>query len=217
MTFARPAAGAALLPNGEVLVAGGIDTDGSAGNTSELYNPSTGKWTPTGNMPIAQSAPATTLLNGQVLVAAGDSGELYNPSTGKWTQTPRLYYLDSTGISVTLLGNGDVLLVGNHLPSYVSQFYNPTPNTWSRTMGQPGVNHGPLVTLASGNALLAGGELTYSGKPATFVARAEIYNPSTNSWVGTGSLKQAASHTVTRLQNGQVLAVGGADAEVYTP
>ena len=73
MTKARGNAGAALLPNGQVLVAGGASTDGSAATSSELYNPATGKWTATGTMPVSESAPATLLQSGLVLVAGGSS------------------------------------------------------------------------------------------------------------------------------------------------
>lgn len=216
MTVPRAFAGAALLANGEVLVAGGANLDGTSGNTSELYNPASGKWTATGNLPIAESAPATLLPNGQVLVAGGDYADLYNPTTGEWAETPRLYYIDSTGTSATLLANGDVLIFGNHLPSYASQFYSPSANTWSRTLSEPGINNGPLVTLANGEALIAGGSEVYSGKSSA-TAKAALYNPSTNTWAITGSLKQAVFHTAMKLQNGQVLAVGGSDAELYTP
>ena len=218
MTVPRALAGAALLASGEVLVAGGSNADGTSSRTSELYNPSTGKWTSTGNMPVSENAPATLLSDGRVLIAGVDDGELYNPTTGQWTETPGLYYPDSTGITAAFLLNGNVLIYGNHLPSYASQFYNPAANAWSPTRGQNsnGINSGPLVTLANGNVLLAGGIVIYSGR-SSLTARSDLYNPSTNLWSVTGSLKQAVSHTATRLQNGQVLAVGGADAELYTP
>lgn len=218
MTKARGNAGAVLLPNGQVLVAGGASTDGSAGASSELYNPATGKWTATGTMPISESAPATLLQSGLVLVAGGDSGEIYNPSTGKWTATPRLYYTDATGNSAAALTNGSGLLYGNHLPSYTGQSYNPVTNTWSRTLGNnyTGVDFGPLVALANGNVLLAGGTVVYNGKSSAS-ARSALYNPATNAWTSTGSLKVGGSHAVVRLQNGKVLAVSGIDAELYTP
>ncbi len=53
-------------------------------------------------------------------------------------------------------------------------------------------------------------------KELTNTTNCALYDPSTNSWTLTGSLKQAAHHTLTRLLNGQVLAVG-TDAELYTP
>src|SRR5260221_6956894 len=54
---------ATLLPNGQVLVAGG------GGTSAELYNPATGAWTSTRSLHAARDQPTATLLpNGQGLV-----------------------------------------------------------------------------------------------------------------------------------------------------
>ena len=87
---------ATLLPNGKVLVAGGI----SAGNSAELYDPATGIWTATGSMTANRYSHTATLLpNGKVLVAGGSgsagllaSAELYDPVTGTWTNTGSLNF-----------------------------------------------------------------------------------------------------------------------------
>jgi len=77
------------------------------------------------------------------------------------------------------------------------------------------ISYGPLTLLGTGKVLLAGNAIMYGGKsfPTTNCA---LYDPSTNSWSLTSSLKQVAHHSLTRLLNGQVLAVG-TDAELYTP
>src|SRR5204862_7708072 len=55
---------ATLLPNGEVLVAGGGLT------SAELYGPATGNWTVTGSLNVARVNDTATLLpNGTVRVA----------------------------------------------------------------------------------------------------------------------------------------------------
>ncbi len=86
---------ATLLGNGDVLVAGGSGANGLASEaaTAEIFNPSLGIFTPTGNMTIDRVAHTATLLNnGQVLVAGGTqqttigsaplaSAELYQPAT----------------------------------------------------------------------------------------------------------------------------------------
>jgi hypothetical protein len=85
--------------------------------------------------------------------------------------------------------------------------------------------NGPLTLLRTGKVLLAGGESGYGTD-----ALCRLYDSPTNSWLLTGSMNQArAVHTVTVLQNGQVLAAGGevknsngtfsvlASAELYTP
>jgi WD40 repeat protein len=70
---------ATLLPNGQVLVAGGA----AAGTVAELYDPSTYGWTSTASMHVGRTNAAAVLLpTGTVLVAGGDaaSAEVYNPT-----------------------------------------------------------------------------------------------------------------------------------------
>jgi Galactose oxidase, central domain len=222
MTIPRVLHGATLLPNGQVLVAAGNNTVGSSGNTAELYDPSKGTWKATGNMQSFHPFVLALLQNGHAL-AVDESGssftpaELYNASTGQWSLTANMYY-SHTGVSTALLPNGGLLIYGNKFSCYAGEFYNPAANTWARTLGQCGnsISTGPLTLLGTGKVLLAGGSIIYSGK-ASPTANCRLYDPSTNSWLVTGSLKQAVGHTATRLLNGQVLAVGGSDAELYTP
>ena len=58
---------ATLLPNGQVLVAGGATNTGIA----ELYDPATGTWTTTGRGRARQDHTATLLSDGRVLVVGG--------------------------------------------------------------------------------------------------------------------------------------------------
>src|SRR5438552_1737434 len=83
LVTARELHRATLLPNGQVLVAGGIGADYSTGLASaELYDPATGLWTETDSMNTGRALYTATLLpSGQVLVAGGTddgaSAELY--------------------------------------------------------------------------------------------------------------------------------------------
>jgi N-acetylneuraminic acid mutarotase len=62
---------ATLLPNGQVLIAGGEDNVNYT-STAELYNPATGTWTYTGSMHNTRTLHSAVLLNsGKVLVAGG--------------------------------------------------------------------------------------------------------------------------------------------------
>ena len=77
---------AALLPNGLVLVAGGVDSNGAEDvllSSAELYDPKTGAFSTTGPMETGREFfTATTLGNGDVLVVGGSSqasAELYRP------------------------------------------------------------------------------------------------------------------------------------------
>ncbi len=102
-----------------MLVTGGENNAGDALNSSELYDPSTGDWTMTGNMTYPRyDHTASILTNGQVLVTGGqnssfvlNSTELYDPSTGNWTMTGNMNnarYLHTASI----LTNGTVSVTG---------------------------------------------------------------------------------------------------------
>src|SRR4030095_9376957 len=63
---------ATLLPNGKVLVAGGVSPNGGDPSIAELYDPASGTWTTTGRLVTTREEHTATLLpNGKVLVAGG--------------------------------------------------------------------------------------------------------------------------------------------------
>jgi hypothetical protein len=80
MQFARQGHTATLLPNGSVLVTGGMNATGTLA-TAELFHPPSGTFTRTGNMVTARVGHTATLLaDGNVLVTGGNalaSAELY--------------------------------------------------------------------------------------------------------------------------------------------
>jgi len=86
MNIARYAHTATLLPNGKVLITGGIDASGGYLISSEVYDPSDNTWTQVASLSTNRYAhTATLLLNGKVLVVGGYNGdrvastELYDP------------------------------------------------------------------------------------------------------------------------------------------
>ena len=63
---------ATLLPDGRVMVAGGIDTTGTAVATTQLYDPRAGTWTAATAMHDArEEGQAVTLTDGRILVTGG--------------------------------------------------------------------------------------------------------------------------------------------------
>ena len=92
LLVARKTATSTLLPNGGILVAGGIGIDGSPMASAEVYNPATGHSAVTANNMnfVRAFATATLLPNGKVLIAGGfgksevspnNSVDLYDPAT----------------------------------------------------------------------------------------------------------------------------------------
>jgi N-acetylneuraminic acid mutarotase len=218
---------ATLLPNGQVLVAGGMVSTynilefGFEGyvylNSAELYDPATGTWSPTGSMGTIYGANTATLLpNGKVLCGNGSNWELYDPATGTWSPTGSPF--NPIYGSATLLANGKVLCGdGSNW-----ELYDPATGTWSPTGSPFNPIYGSATLLANGKVLVAGG----FGTNDYPLASAELYDPATGVWTPTGSMETArGGHTATLLPNGKVLVVGGEDtnysnlasAELYDP
>jgi len=228
---------ATLLPDGRVLVAGGLFSPPLPGqnewkSSTELYDPSTGAWAscptpvPTPNpdcpgplSPGRYEHTATRLANGKVVVAGGttnsaalQSTEYYDPATGTWYGTGPLQQVRA-GHAAVLLPDGQVLVAGGN------------------NFGE-GIN-----ALGQGPAERA-------------LSSAELYDPTTGQWGSAGSMNDARAsyfdqpHSVQAVllsskadgfgadpalcgsRCGKVLVVGGqpgfrkgpvASAELYTP
>ena len=216
---------ATLLPNGKVLVTGGMDTNDNSLASAQLYDPATGTWTGTHSMNSARvSHTATLLTNGLVLVAGGattifdassatNSAELYNPATGTWTVTGPMHTARYTH-TATLLPNGKVLVAGgqstNAFPNITAsaEIYDPVSGTW--TAANPMLiqrNSQTATLLANGLVLIAGGEVTNFN---LVTSESELFNPASGTWTQTGFMPNPlAFHTATLLTNGQVLVAGG--------
>jgi hypothetical protein len=207
---------ATLLPNGTVLVHGGIIHSGESAtplSTAELFDPRAGTWTPTGGSFYERSDHTAILLhNGKVLVVGGSgladtpatSAELYDPTTGEFYATGKLNAPRAIPVG-TLLSDGRVLVVGGALspgPDYGSaEIYDPVTQVWTptgRTVYQR--RPGTLSLLMDGRVLAVGG----GG------VEAQLYDPATGSWTLTDSLRYVPdNNTATRLEDGTVLVVGG--------
>ena len=127
LATARINSTATLLPGGKVLVAGGEGQPPyyPALRSAELYDPTAGTFSPTGNLATARLGHTATLLSdGQVLLVAGvwnngtwstnvllASVERYDPLTGTFTAAGSLATLRQSH-TATLLGSGRVLIAG---------------------------------------------------------------------------------------------------------
>jgi hypothetical protein len=211
MNVARKLHTATLLPDGKVLVAGGVDSNDDASSkalaSAELYDPQTDTWSLTGDMLHPRAWHTATLLpNGLVLVAGGQcpspsttgcpavedpsgaipDAELYDPKSGTWTATgsmksPRFEH------TATLLADGKVLVVGAELaPDLLiasTELYDPETGRWTATgdLAKARWQHF-AIGLPDGGALVAGGYGAISPNVNALTSSVEIYRPETGDW-----------------------------------
>lgn len=240
MTTSRILHTATLLPDGRVLIAGGvIGSYPSITATAELYDPLTGMFATTGEMNAARRSHTATLLpDGRVLIAGGHgpvglaaacqpstcgelaSAELYDPATGTFAPTGDMIAGGnaSGGGKAILLQNGKVLVAVN----LTAQLYEPVTGAFTATGPYADQTFGVYTAtmLADGKVLLTG-----CGGTSCDAGVTEVYDPGTDTFSLTGPMSEWYSvNTATLLMNGKVLFVGNAEnfplpaeAEVYDP
>lgn len=235
MLEARSGHTATLLPDGRVLITGGMRRNQEFYKSAELYDPTAKKFQGTGGMNFARVGHAAVLLrSGKVLIAGGwighestDSAELYDPSTAKFTVIAKMTSKRGQP-SATLLSNGDVLIAGgadHNSPGGIASaevFHADTLRFEGvGSMHFPRISH-TATLLNDGRVLIAGGR----GESVT--ATAELYDPQSRTFLQTGSMRTARyKHTAGLLLDGKVLVAGGSDdrdwkglissAEIYDP
>jgi len=243
---------ATLLADERVLIAGGGPPSWATGQgpflaSAELFDPTTGTFSPTGSMTSRRTGHTATLLaNGRVLIAGGNdtdghgvaSAELYDPRTGTFSATGSMTSA-RTFHTATLLTDGRVLITGGDPSAWTTsgpfiasaEIYDPKTGTFSAT-GPMSVGRElhTATVLDDGRVLITGG--VTNGSPAPSLASAELYDPRTGTFSATGSMISARVYqTATLLADGRVLIAGGlehgrayadnpqflASAELYDP
>ncbi|MGW0535605.1 Kelch repeat-containing protein [Streptomyces sp. NPDC003032] len=175
---------AVLLRTGRVLVAGGMCPIGRglyAGQSfCELFDPVTGRWTPTADLAsVRKSHQATLLRDGTVLVTGGDSPGLQDD----WTYNP--------------------------YSQWTAERYDPATGAWTPVESMStGRSHHRAVLLRSGRLLVIGG--TDDSTFDVGYQNAEVYDPQAKTWTPTGGMVEGRwAFTTAELLDGRILVAGG--------
>jgi len=228
---------ATLLPDGRVLIAGGMGRNQDFYRSAELFDPATGKFSATGEMQIVRVGNVAVLLrSGKVLIAGGwighgvtDEAELYDPATGRFTTIAHMTTKRGRP-EATLLRDGNVLVTGGGGDTdsggstiTSAEIFDAATLKFRNTGAMPFARITHTATLlADGRVLIAG------GRGSEVNISAEIYDPKTGAFRETGRMATSRyKHTAGLLPDGRVLIAGGWDerywhgtlssAEIYDP
>lgn len=244
---------ATTLADGRVLVTGGrtgVSANPASSfygvvlDTSELYDPATDSWSPTGSMNVARRSATQTLLpDGRALICGGGDGvstgsamaiascETFDAATGTFTlvgnmTTPRSAH------SANLLDDGTVLITGGSngagtsAPTTLAEIFDPATNTFT-AVGPMNFPHLAQTgaKMRDGRVMLAA---SYYGSGG-ITDDSEIYDPVSQTFTIAPSMyKQRIDIGGQPLLDGTVLVAGGvatgafpsvfhSSSEVYDP
>jgi N-acetylneuraminic acid mutarotase len=192
----RKSARAVLLPNGKVLVAGGVGTNCNPGfdclsywlPPSEIYDPTSNTWTQLQSSEGFYGHTLTLLANGDALIAGGTN-------TWDWANTG-----------------------GPGAPGNLAAYFSTASGqiTSYLSMQNARCDH-TAEPLADGRVALLGGSSVDCVNGGAGVAAVELYNPQTQSFQAAGNMyRQRWGHQTTTLVNGWVMSTGGASTSLST-
>jgi hypothetical protein len=195
----------ALLHDGRVLIASGLDSNQEWLSSAELYDPATGTFSATGPMATAGTASpwgaTATLPDGRVFMAGGVA-EVYDPVTGAFSAAGRNDVFGASTAIVTQ--DGQVVVLGKSgigTRTGHAAMWDPASGTFAQILttapGYP-IDRGTL--LDDGRILAMGGEsgLRWAGVYDLETHATKSITPPSAWWP-----------TVAKLTDGRVLFVGG--------
>jgi subtilase family serine protease len=219
------------LPDGTVLVTGGMTSGLTPTNIAEIYNPWYNSFSPTNtNMRAARMGHAVTetalsggrlvLLGGQNQFSQGflSSVEIYDPATKAFSDAPGSMQVDRSGLTATLLFDSRILVTGGSgSAASTAELSKPT-------------QCGPMITSLSPTGGPAGTSVTISGSQFGFNQGASTVtfngvSAGVNSWSNTqivaivppGATTGPVIVTVNgRASNGPTFTVGSPDLIVQS-
>lgn len=232
LSVGRYAPGAALLPDGRVVVAGGYSFETNRTHaTSDVFDPKEATWSEGPTMRFDRNFPETIPLpSGDTLFAAGFRARTGTTATSERLDAKRLRFAQDAEdgapptveerelFSVCRLQDGRFLLTGGFttlrkktLPS--AEIYDPVTRVFKATAGQ--MLHARFghtsVLLPDGRVLIVGGKTIPTEER---ILPAELFDPKTGAFAETGALATGRDRpTAWMISPARALVAGGSAAE----
>jgi Galactose oxidase, central domain len=222
LSHPRAYATAVALPDGEILVVGGLDRDDPnvTNAESELVNVKTGAVTVLKQQLVGRLHQTMTRAPDRVVVAGGvvfekthwapvNTVDVYLPAERSWMPASPLFESRSDHAAVSLLTGMVMVIGGNQGPRLLqsNEIYDAKNDRWFKASPLPGPRTAhSAFTLPDGRVLVAGGVgADGQGTTATY-----IYNPPADQWADGPPMTLArVQHAAVQLADGDILFIGG--------
>jgi len=228
--------GDALLPDGRVLIIGGVTTPdtpisppAASPRIFELtieastlyYDPTANAWSDGPPMAEARYSPGVTVLPGGDLLVVGGfdarniplrSVERYHADTGTWSTAAsavdrRAWHVQALLPSGKVLVAGGVDSLGNAIDT--AEVYDPDADTWSAVAPLPlPAALAAGLTLETGDVMVTGG--FQDGTTKVAIPQVVAYREADDAWLALPSLNIGRFyHSAVQLEDGRVLIAAG--------
>ncbi len=221
----RSSFGAATLDDGTFIIAGGYLGNAQAATAVDVLGPNAVMFKSFNLLTPRMYGPAVQPLpGGKVIVFAGnnyqtgalDSAEVFDGQASHWTgsmSTPRQWVASAALLDGTVLAIGGIDRAVTNLKSI--ERYDPNMGMWAPAGAMSGTRaYCRAAVVPSGKVLIAGGgfeQANYNWDPP--FKSTEVYDPNIGTTTPGPDLTEGRlAPTVTVLQDGSVLVVGGANA-----
>ncbi len=204
MGTARGRHAAAVLPDGRVLITGGLVPDGPGpatidSKTTEIFDPVSGTFAPGPDMGVARfNHSAITLNDGRVLVLGGNhlsSAEVYDPSLDSFSPIGSMNAVHGLGHKAVKLLDGKVLVLGGDggtiQPTAVAELFDPATDQFTQIddMTTTRMLHFAVLNENDGRVMIGGGQ----DENGEVLASTEIYDPDTETFTASVDMQAANS------------------------
>gem|GEM_PF-2096339 len=211
----------ASFPNGYILKAGGI-ANSTELSYCEIYNITTGEWTPTDSMHYARSGKDFLIrISDTEILATGQGGpnytsEIYNITTGHWTITGNMHFWHNNHTTEAFENAyGDTLFMvigGDAVNDYKGcEVYDPSTGEWILTGFLPSAKYFSVsIKLSNGDIMSVSG-----GNSAYDWSQCAIYNRITGVWSEVAPLNQGRLGATIELNDGNPMIIGGVHGNIF--
>ena len=226
---------AALLPNGQIYIAGGKDSAGTFKDLAYWYDPYANSWAAKNNLPLTWlDGRFGQLPDGKIILFGGSTGGtvsprrttayIYNPDTDTYTlTTPLLTGVGNHGSAT--MADGRIISVagvitGDLVGSVKTQIFDPATLTWAYGADQPQQHNDypGIVATPCGQVYVWGGNSAPNGSGVYGgTKKVSAYDPSTDTWSTLADLPFFAGWgAYGRFYDGQYIWASGHDNTAMT-